>query len=170
MTRAGVAGKVEIVQYGAGGNGGGMHAVDSEALEGAGAELLAQALVGGIVCEQPVLKLERKIWLGDRVGDFYETFSDDAVVASEILGITLTRRANGAAQYVEQATPTRPPLPKCTAARKLLQSLLSTVSLRATPGVTSSVMPRFTSFLVSLGSSSCSQMATRLPARTSFGR
>ena len=34
-----------------------------------------------------------------RVGDFYETFSDDALVASEILGITLTRRANGAAQY-----------------------------------------------------------------------
>ncbi len=28
-----------------------------------------------------------------RVGDFYETFSDDAIEASEILGITLTRRA-----------------------------------------------------------------------------
>lgn len=38
-----------------------------------------------------------------RVGDFYETFSDDALTASEILGITLTRRANGAAQYVELA-------------------------------------------------------------------
>ncbi len=38
-----------------------------------------------------------------RVGDFYETFSDDAIVASEILGITLTRRANGSAQYVELA-------------------------------------------------------------------
>lgn len=38
-----------------------------------------------------------------RVGDFYETFSDDAVTASEILGITLTRRANGAASYVELA-------------------------------------------------------------------
>lgn len=38
-----------------------------------------------------------------RVGDFYETFSDDAINASEILGITLTRRANGAAQYVELA-------------------------------------------------------------------
>ena len=38
-----------------------------------------------------------------RVGDFYETFSDDAIIASEILGITLTRRANGAAQYVELA-------------------------------------------------------------------
>ncbi len=35
-----------------------------------------------------------------RVGDFYETFSDDAIEASEILGITLTRRANGSAQYV----------------------------------------------------------------------
>lgn len=38
-----------------------------------------------------------------RVGDFYETFGEDAVRASEILGITLTRRANGAAQYVELA-------------------------------------------------------------------
>ena len=38
-----------------------------------------------------------------RVGDFYETFSDDAITASEILGITLTRRANGSASYVELA-------------------------------------------------------------------
>ncbi len=38
-----------------------------------------------------------------RVGDFYETFSDDAIIASEILGITLTRRANGQAQHVELA-------------------------------------------------------------------
>jgi len=38
-----------------------------------------------------------------RVGDFYETFGEDAIKASEILGITLTRRANGAAQYVELA-------------------------------------------------------------------
>lgn len=38
-----------------------------------------------------------------RVGDFYETFSDDAIAASEILGITLTRRANGSAQHVELA-------------------------------------------------------------------
>ena len=38
-----------------------------------------------------------------RVGDFYETFADDAVSASEILGITLTRRANGQSQYVPLA-------------------------------------------------------------------
>jgi len=38
-----------------------------------------------------------------RVGDFYETFADDAITSSEILGITLTRRANGAAQFVELA-------------------------------------------------------------------
>nr|WP_320017676.1 DNA mismatch repair protein MutS [Labilibaculum manganireducens] len=38
-----------------------------------------------------------------RVGDFYETFSDDAIRASEILGITLTKRANGSASYVELA-------------------------------------------------------------------
>ena len=38
-----------------------------------------------------------------RVGDFYETFGDDAIRAAEILGITLTRRANGAASFVELA-------------------------------------------------------------------
>lgn len=38
-----------------------------------------------------------------RVGDFYETFSEDAIASSEILGITLTRRANGSAQFVELA-------------------------------------------------------------------
>ena len=30
-----------------------------------------------------------------RCGDFYETYSTDAVIASEILGITLTKRSNG---------------------------------------------------------------------------
>ena len=38
-----------------------------------------------------------------RVGDFYETFGEDAIRSSEILGITLTRRANGAASWVELA-------------------------------------------------------------------
>lgn len=38
-----------------------------------------------------------------RVGDFYETFSEDAVIASKVLGIVLTRRANGSAAYVELA-------------------------------------------------------------------
>lgn len=38
-----------------------------------------------------------------RVGDFYETFGEDAIKTSEILGITLTRRANGSAQFVELA-------------------------------------------------------------------
>ena len=38
-----------------------------------------------------------------RCGDFYETYSEDAIVASEILGITLTKRANGQAKHVEMA-------------------------------------------------------------------
>ena len=38
-----------------------------------------------------------------RCGDFYETYSEDAVVASEILGITLTKRANGQGKSVEMA-------------------------------------------------------------------
>ena len=38
-----------------------------------------------------------------RVGDFYETFGEDAIKTSGILGITLTRRANGSASFVELA-------------------------------------------------------------------
>ena len=51
------------------------------------------------VVETPLMKqyLEMKQKHPDaillfRVGDFYETFSEDAIAASEILGITLTRR------------------------------------------------------------------------------
>ena len=38
-----------------------------------------------------------------RCGDFYETYSEDAVTAADILGITLTRRANGQSKTVEMA-------------------------------------------------------------------
>ena len=38
-----------------------------------------------------------------RCGDFYETYSTDAVIAAEILGITLTKRANGKGKVVEMA-------------------------------------------------------------------
>ena len=38
-----------------------------------------------------------------RCGDFYETYSDDAVIAAEILGITLTKRANGQGKTIEMA-------------------------------------------------------------------
>jgi len=38
-----------------------------------------------------------------RVGDFYETFGEDAITASAVLGIVLTKRGNGSAQFVELA-------------------------------------------------------------------
>jgi len=38
-----------------------------------------------------------------RIGDFYETFGEDAIRTSEILGITLTRRANGSKTFIELA-------------------------------------------------------------------
>jgi len=38
-----------------------------------------------------------------RVGDFYETFGSDAVIASKVLDIVLTKRANGAASHIELA-------------------------------------------------------------------
>lgn len=62
------------------------------------------------IAETPLMKqyLEMKRRHPDaillfRVGDFYETFSDDAIDASRILGITLTRRANGSASSIELA-------------------------------------------------------------------
>jgi DNA mismatch repair protein MutS len=64
---------------------------------------------GGIV-ETPLMKQYYSIKdkhpeaiLLFRVGDFYETFGEDAIKTSGILGITLTKRANGAASYVELA-------------------------------------------------------------------
>ena len=38
-----------------------------------------------------------------RMGDFYETFSEDAIVTSKVLGIVLTKRANGKAAEVDLA-------------------------------------------------------------------
>lgn len=38
-----------------------------------------------------------------RVGDFYETFNEDAVITARVLGIVLTKRANGAASYIDLA-------------------------------------------------------------------
>jgi DNA mismatch repair protein MutS len=38
-----------------------------------------------------------------RVGDFYETFNDDAIIASKVLGIVLTKRANGSASQQDLA-------------------------------------------------------------------
>ena len=38
-----------------------------------------------------------------RVGDFYETFGEDAIKASKVLNIVLTKRANGAASHIELA-------------------------------------------------------------------
>lgn len=60
--------------------------------------------------ETPLMKQHREIKnrypdaiLLFRVGDFYETFEQDAVIASGVLGITLTKRSNGGAASAELA-------------------------------------------------------------------
>ncbi len=62
------------------------------------------------VAETPLMKQYNQIkakypsaLLLFRVGDFYETFGEDAIKASKILGIVLTKRANGKAMHVELA-------------------------------------------------------------------
>lgn len=62
------------------------------------------------IAETPLMKQHKDIKskypdaiLLFRVGDFYETFGEDALVASRVLGITLTKRANGAASSIELA-------------------------------------------------------------------
>ncbi len=62
------------------------------------------------VAETPLMKQYNQIkakypsaLLLFRVGDFYETFGEDAIKASKILGIVLTKRANGKASHVELA-------------------------------------------------------------------
>ena len=68
-----------------------------------------EIIVNGVV-ETPLMKqynaIKRKhpdAMLLFRVGDFYETFGEDAIKASKILGITLTKRKNGAAATIELA-------------------------------------------------------------------
>lgn len=60
--------------------------------------------------ETPLMKQHREIKtkypdavLLFRVGDFYETFAADAIIAARVLGITLTKRSNGAASSIELA-------------------------------------------------------------------
>lgn len=60
--------------------------------------------------ETPLMRQYRKVkerypdmLLLFRMGDFFETFEDDAVTTSKVLGITLTKRANGAASEVPLA-------------------------------------------------------------------
>ena len=64
----------------------------------------------GTVAQTPVMKqfLEVKSQYKDalvlfRMGDFYETFLDDAIITSKILGIVLTKRSNGKASNVDLA-------------------------------------------------------------------
>lgn len=62
------------------------------------------------IAETPLMKQHKAIkakypdaLLLFRVGDFYETFGEDAIKTSEILGIVLTKRANGYASHIELA-------------------------------------------------------------------
>ncbi len=62
------------------------------------------------IAETPLMKQHKEIKskypdavLLFRVGDFYETFGEDAIITSRVLGITLTKRANGAASSIELA-------------------------------------------------------------------
>lgn len=64
----------------------------------------------GEIAETPLMKQYNAIkvkypdaLLLFRVGDFYETFGEDAIKTAGILGIVLTRRANGSASYIELA-------------------------------------------------------------------
>lgn len=68
------------------------------------------ATMAKTVAETPLMKQHKDIKarypdavLLFRVGDFYETFAEDALIAARVLGITLTKRSNGAAAAVELA-------------------------------------------------------------------
>ena len=65
---------------------------------------------GTKTAETPLMKQHKEIKakypdavLLFRVGDFYETFGEDALISSRVLGITLTKRANGSASHIELA-------------------------------------------------------------------
>ena len=51
-----------------------------------------------------------------RVGDFYETYGDDTLKASRLLGIVLTRKSSGGGSFIEMAgIPTTPSTTTCPA-------------------------------------------------------
>ena len=67
-------------------------------------------MISKLKANTPVMKqfFEVKVHYSDaivlfRMGDFYETFLEDAVITSKILGIVLTKRANGKAADVDLA-------------------------------------------------------------------
>ncbi len=69
-----------------------------------------KTVANGAVAETPLMKQYNTIkgkypdaLLLFRVGDFYETFGSDAIKAANILGIILTKRANGYASTIELA-------------------------------------------------------------------
>lgn len=71
---------------------------------------MAKAKVKAGVTETPLMKQYNAIKVKHpgalllfRVGDFYETFGEDAIRASKILDIVLTKRANGSASHIELA-------------------------------------------------------------------
>jgi len=122
-----------------------------------------------------------------RMGDFFETFEEDAKVTSRVLGITLTRRGNGAAGEIPLAGFPHHALdaylPKLLKAGyrvavceqmedpRFAKGIVKRGVIEVvTPGVTTSMTSRLTIPRASFGSSICSQTATRWPAFSSFGR
>ena len=96
-----------------------------------------------------------------RVGDFYETFGEDAIKTAAVLGIVLTKRANGSAAFIELAGFPHHSidsyLPKLVRAgfRVAICDQLEdpkTTKTIVKRGVTISVTPRLTIVLVVLGS------------------
>ena len=132
-----------------------------------------------------------------RMGDFYETFEKDAITASKILGITLTKRSNGKASEVPLAGFPHhaldnylpklvragqrvavceqledPKFAKGIVKRDVIEVVTpgANFSEKFAPGVTTSITSLFTIPFANFGSSSCSHTATLCPARTSFGK
>ena len=87
-----------------------------------------------------------------RLGDFYEMFYEDAKKAAQILELTLTSRNKNAED----------PIPMCGVPYHAASDLPSIT----VPGVTNCTTSLFTMPLVSLGSSTCSQIATLYPCST----
>ena len=120
-----------------------------------------------------------------RLGDFYEMFYDDAVVASQLLGLTLTARDkqretpipmcgvpyHAAKHYLAKLVALGKKVAICDQvedARKTKKIVRRAVTQVITPGVTIRTTSRRTSPLATLGSSTCSQITTLWPRSVSF--
>ena len=168
--------KIQVVENGSCGRNAARHGVDAVPLERGGTELLAELLPVDILGKYPLVEFVGIVAGTERTS---ETLLPAPLVDDFLrgkIGQELVHVVVPPLGYVElpgrkvEKSHSRGLFPEMYRCEKRIFLVDEYVVAQHHAGVTSSMTPRFTIPLTSLGSSSCSHTATRSPARTSFGR